>query len=199
MAICLNCRKLPGKPKFCCSSCSAIFNNKAFPKRSPEYKYRCLTCNTPVIKNRYCSAECRKTRPSKKQVLLLQCLVCKKELMTRDPRRKTCSALCRKLSCGRHKPIDTETIKRARRGQESKKVTRRVLAFLQKDKCATCTRKTWLGNPIPLELHHIDGNSGNWRFKNLQLLCPNCHAQTENYKSKNRGRGRGALRGETCL
>ena len=34
---------------------------------------------------------------------------------------------------------------------------------------------------IPLQVHHIDGNSLNNIESNLQLLCPNCHSLTENF------------------
>lgn len=52
-------------------------------------------------------------------------------------------------------------------------------------KCYKCNLKEWFGKPIPIELHHIDGNNKNNNLSNLQILCPNCHAQTENYCSKN--------------
>lgn len=51
--------------------------------------------------------------------------------------------------------------------------------------CEKCKNTEWLGNKIPLELHHIDGNTKNNSLDNLELLCPNCHALTDNYRSKN--------------
>lgn len=36
-----------------------------------------------------------------------------------------------------------------------------------------------------LEIHHIDGNRNNNLENNLQVLCPNCHAMTENYRGLN--------------
>ena len=42
----------------------------------------------------------------------------------------------------------------------------------------------WMGKPIPLELHHKDGNHYNNDLSNLEILCPNCHAQTDNYSRR---------------
>ena len=51
-------------------------------------------------------------------------------------------------------------------------------------KCENCGLTEWLNTKIPLELHHIDGNSFNNKLDNLLLLCPNCHALTENYRGR---------------
>lgn len=52
--------------------------------------------------------------------------------------------------------------------------------------CDKCLRCLWLKKPIPLELHHIDGDHSNNSLNNLSLLCPNCHALTDNYRAKNK-------------
>jgi Zn finger protein HypA/HybF involved in hydrogenase expression len=49
------------------------------------------------------------------------------------------------------------------------------------NKCAICGLTEWQGKPITLQLHHINGNPNDNNLTNLQLLCPNCHSQTENY------------------
>ena len=59
-------------------------------------------------------------------------------------------------------------------------------------KCMCCNNTEWLGQPIPLELDHIDGNAGDNSPKNIRLLCPNCHSQTPTHKAKNKGNGRGS-------
>ena len=51
---------------------------------------------------------------------------------------------------------------------------------IKEAKCEICGNKTWLNQPIPLELHHIDGNHYNNALENLQILCPNCHAMQDN-------------------
>lgn len=52
-------------------------------------------------------------------------------------------------------------------------------------KCEICGLDSWMNDVIPLELHHIDGDTSNNTIENLQLICPNCHAQTDNYRGKN--------------
>lgn len=52
-------------------------------------------------------------------------------------------------------------------------------------KCENCGLEEWQGKPIPLEIHHIDGDGLNSEPNNLQMLCPNCHALTDNYKGRN--------------
>ncbi len=56
---------------------------------------------------------------------------------------------------------------------------------LKEEKCERCGLTEWLGNPIPLELHHKDGNNCNNELSNLELICPNCHSLTDNYRGKN--------------
>lgn len=57
---------------------------------------------------------------------------------------------------------------------------------LKENKCENCGITEWLGNPITCELHHINGDPTDNRIENLQILCPNCHSQTDNFRSRNR-------------
>ena len=75
---------------------------------------------------------------------------------------------------------------------ESKKTFRgsELLQFLLKGEgrpfqCSCCKNSEWNGKPISLQVHHIDGNHYNNDLDNLQILCPNCHAQTDTYCGKN--------------
>ena len=60
-----------------------------------------------------------------------------------------------------------------------------AIVALRGHQCENCKLTNWLNKPIPLEIHHKDGDHLNNDLDNLQLLCPNCHAFTENYRGKN--------------
>lgn len=76
--------------------------------------------------------------------------------------------------------------------QENKRVTsnslrkRLIAEGLKEHKCESCGITEWMGNPAPIELDHINGNHHDNRLENLRILCPNCHAQTETYRGKNK-------------
>lgn len=53
---------------------------------------------------------------------------------------------------------------------------------IKDEKCEICGIAEWNGKPISLELHHINGNPTDNRIENLQILCPNCHSQTDTYR-----------------
>lgn len=53
---------------------------------------------------------------------------------------------------------------------------------IKESKCELC------GYTENLELHHINGNHYDNRLENLQILCPNCHAKTDNYRGRNSNR-----------
>lgn len=58
---------------------------------------------------------------------------------------------------------------------------------LKEYKCECCGISEWNGKYISLQLHHINGIHNDNRLSNLQLLCPNCHSQTENFGTKGKG------------
>ena len=61
----------------------------------------------------------------------------------------------------------------------------KALTELRGHKCEKCGLSEWLGEKIKLEVHHIDGDHFNNELTNLQLLCPNCHSMTPNWRGGN--------------
>lgn len=65
------------------------------------------------------------------------------------------------------------------------KSTAAPLIALRGRKCECCGLTEWMGQPINLEVPHIDGDRSNNDLSNLQLLCPNCHSYTPTFTRKN--------------
>jgi len=70
--------------------------------------------------------------------------------------------------------------------QSFKLKNRLIEEGIKKEICEVCHVSTWNDKPLKMELHHLDGNRFNHHIDNLKLLCPNCHSQTANFRSKNR-------------
>lgn len=67
----------------------------------------------------------------------------------------------------------------------SKLKDRLIKAGYKTHQCERCGLTEWLGNPIPLQLHHKDGDHDNNLIENIELLCPNCHSLTDTFAGKN--------------
>ena len=67
--------------------------------------------------------------------------------------------------------------------QSYKLKERLIKEGIKTPQCEKCGRSTWNNKSIPIELHHINGNHKDNSLDNLQILCPNCHHQTENFRN----------------
>jgi hypothetical protein len=63
---------------------------------------------------------------------------------------------------------------------------RLIAAGLKENRCEECGLREWHGRPLSMALHHVNGDGRDNRLENLQLLCPNCHSQTDNFSGRNR-------------
>lgn len=50
---------------------------------------------------------------------------------------------------------------------------------MKEAKCECCGLSEWLGQPIPLDLHHKNGNHYDNNEDNIILVCPTCHRYLE--------------------
>ena len=90
-----------------------------------------------------------------------------------------------RLNGGKHDRKSAEEYSKGKYVRSSTLLRKLVEEGLKEWKCECCVNTEWLGDKIPLELHHEDGNHFNNSFENIKLLCPNCHAKTDNYRGKN--------------
>lgn len=73
---------------------------------------------------------------------------------------------------------------------QSYKLKKRLfLAGLKPMCCEECGwNKKAVDGRLPLELHHINGNSRDNRIENLKILCPNCHSLKASHRGRNIGK-----------
>lgn len=202
--------------KFCCSSCAAKYNNKnrapmsegtksaiseGLKKYNSEiteeekWKRYCKRYNLNITFENYLEKIYRsrhnynKLKERKKEQHY--CVVCGKELD--GYKTMFCSQKCVETY---NTKLYNDYIERWKRGEESgctpsykiHKYVKRYLIEKNNNCCEECgwgKENKYTGN-VPLQIHHIDGDCSNNSEKNLQLLCPNCHALTENFGSRNK-------------
>lgn len=152
-------------PRFC-NHCSTKFE---YEKRNSKF------CN------KSCAAKFNNSKFVKiqKQLIITKCFGCDNQTSN----TKFCSNKCQA------KFQFNEKISNWFNGEEiSLGIIKNYLLQKCNNKCSICE---WCSlnpftNKIPLELHHIDGDSNNNCLNNLQILCPNCHSLTSNYKGANK-------------
>lgn len=55
--------------------------------------------------------------------------------------------------------------------------------------CVECGNNGWWNEiKLILQIDHINGDRHDNRIKNLRILCPNCHSQTQTFGNKNKKR-----------
>lgn len=160
---CLNCGKeITGKErnkkKFCSHSCAASYNNLG------------------VVRN---------YKGGKRKDEKRYCLYCGKEVKKGNYCSSTCYA----------KHQEKQYIERWKNGEENGligkyeiKTAVRNYIFEKNDNKCECCGKSYINpytNLSVLQIHHKDGDCTNNKEENLQLLCPTCHAMTENYGRRN--------------
>jgi hypothetical protein len=58
-------------------------------------------------------------------------------------------------------------------------------AGILENRCSWCGIDEWRGQPISIQIDHINGVRNDNRIENLRMLCPNCHSQTETFAARN--------------
>ena len=168
---CKNCKKefeclISENRKFCSSSCSAKISNKNINRHTRNssiyniLKNNCKNCGTLI-----------------------------------NIKNIYCSQKC-------HREYDYKnTITEWKNGKlcgykgKTKAISNWLRKYMLEKTNNTCQKCGWNNrHPIddkPLvEINHIDGNAENNCEDNLEVLCPNCHSMTHNFKSRNKNSAR---------
>jgi AcrR family transcriptional regulator len=82
------------------------------------------------------------------------------------------------------RPVDEIFARNTRRNRGHLK--QRLLRLgVKSEHCDHCGLAHWRGRSISMALHHINGDRLDNRLENLELLCPNCHSQTDTCAGRN--------------
>ncbi|MFE6229231.1 HNH endonuclease [Streptomyces sp. NPDC057854] len=83
----------------------------------------------------------------------------------------------------RAKPPEGVLVRHGNRRRTSTRTLRRALKEIgTPETCKECgIGPEWLGEPLALEIDHLNGDWSDDRRENLRLLCPNCHAVTDTW------------------
>lgn len=150
---------------FCSKSCSASYNNRGIRRHGLPNTIETSNCINCNIEFKY---------------------------NPKIHKGKFCSIPCHKA----HQFIN-ETLVKFNNGTlgNSPKVVKKCVEYINGNKCVLCGNEgIHNGEILILQLDHIDGNSDNNCPSNLRLLCPNCHSQTDTYKSRNKNSARAKYR-----
>jgi hypothetical protein len=84
-------------------------------------------------------------------------------------------------------PMDELLVSGVYRSRHNLKL-RLLSTGLKEERCERCGLISWRERPISLALHHVNGDRLDNRLENLELLCPNCHSQTDNFAGRAAGK-----------
>lgn len=182
-----------GKPTPIYSSCYDGRNRWLWPSVCEVCGKTYYVPKNRLEKRHYCSRKCAASKAMVERVPL-ECAWCGKEFKRTRARMKnsrsgiyfcgnSCQNEARSLGSGGIREIQPPHY-------GTSYSPKGMVVRLRGWKCERCGTSEWYGSPVPLALHHVNGNPYDAELSNLQLLCYNCHGQTPNFCSKNRGRGR---------
>lgn len=201
-----------GQGLFCSRQCSSA-HNSAKRKVDPIPNAVCATCKKDIYKKPsnlkksksglfFCSTACQNVgyaihivKPGPKVrnggQSKLQCQFCPSKTTHED---LICSACKIQIDVDKWKAGDV-SVTWLPSTKEPRSFVKRELKLMRGDACELCgfDKKCPDGSSI-IQMDHIDGNYMNNHLDNLRLLCPNCHAMTDTYGSKNKGQGRPSRR-----
>jgi len=120
------------------------------------------------------------------------CLQCGKNF---NPSRNAYGSYCSLGCSGEHRTRDVISTWQAGKGRawsgQARNLKPAIRRWLLKKSNFACSKCGWNkrhpvdGHPL-VEINHIDGDAENCLENNLEVLCPNCHSETPNFRARNK-------------
>ena len=194
-----NSQSIKSKPKVICPICKKSFGSIVFSLHKKVCKINyCLWCKKEINRSKkFCNPTCAGFYNNRNnQRTEVKCINCNNTFFL-NGLKKFCSAKCQQDYL--HKIFIKDWLEGKISGTKVGGASNHVRRYLIEAYGTKCMKCGWNEeNPyyknIPIELHHKDGIWQHNRPENLELLCPNCHSLTKNYKFKNAGQGRECMK-----
>lgn len=158
-----------GSGRFCNAKCARGFSTKHNREEISRKVSKTLGGTNYVPKEKFCLYCGNKVKSGAKKFCSISC----------QHEYKYCIFINKWL-------LGLETGQRGKYG-----VSKQIRHYLFKKYNNSCQKCGWGSchletSLVPLCIHHINGDCTNNMFDNLELLCPNCHALTDNFGSLNK-------------
>jgi hypothetical protein len=152
-------------------------------------KCKCCNVNNAIKYSKYsngefCSTKCARSYSTKGKRNEINKRVSEK-LIGRNVKRSISKERWKEIYEKRKKHYDNVILNADYHTLSFERLKKRIV-LEQNGICDKCKLSEWLGEKIPLELEHIDGNHNNNERDNLKALCPNCHSLTPTWRGRNK-------------
>lgn len=149
----------------------------------------CKLCNTAIPydrrQNQFCGHSCSAKASNSKRAIKAKCLNCGESIRKNG---KYCSVQCQQ---GLKNKKVVENWLNGGNASTKTGCSATIRKFLLEQCNNKCPKCGWgeinvVTGKVPLEVNHIDGDSTNNTPENLEILCPNCHSLTYNFRALNK-------------